>query len=407
MAADPRIDFTAVFSSSAGVRPGDLGYGRPVSFDADALSGFTSVFLRKADRTEHDGSFTSLLDLDIASEIFRRRFDVLWLHGYYSATHLIAAAMQLARGGKLLIREEQTLLNPRPIWKEALKKPLLKLLFAQSVGLFQGTRNREWFRHYGMPEERLFQVPLCVDNDAFRVDAHRLTPLQPQICAALGISSEAGPVILSVSRLVPKKQPLLLLDAFRRLRADRRCTLLLVGTGPLEGAMRDFVNRNNVPDVIFAGFLNQSEISRSYAAADIFTLASGWDETWGLVVNEAMNFELPVVVSDRVGCAADLVRHGENGYVFSHDRPEELAGHLARLVEDPARRESFGRHAATTVAAWNYEAAAEGLVEAVRAAVGPMRWAKAENGARFVDAPGESLSSGTATELEPTTVLDE
>ncbi len=120
-----------------------------------------------------------------------------------------------------------------------------------------------------------------------------------------------------------------------------------------------------------------------------------------------MNFGLPVVVSDKVGCAADLVRHGENGYVFSHDRPEELAGHLAQLVDDRASRESFGPRAAETVAPWNYEAAADGLLAAVCAAVGPKRWANAENGWRLVDAAGALVSGATAAELEATAGLDE
>ena len=384
MAADPRLEFTAIFSSSAGLRPGDLGYGKPVSFDSDALGGFESVFLRHADRTEADGSFTSLLDFDVVPLVLRRRFEILWLHGYYSATHLLAAATQIARGGHLLIREEQTLLNERPVWKKVLKKPLLRLLFARSSGLFIGTRNLEWFRHHGMPDERLFQVPFCVDNHFFRSEGERLAPLRPELRAEFGIQPEAGPVILSVARLVPKKQPLVLLDAFKRVRAQYRCTLLIVGSGPSEGEMRDFVGREGIQDVVFAGFMNQSEISRAYAAADVFALASGWHETWGLVVNEAMNFNLPVVVSDKVGCAADLVRHAENGYIYPHDRPDELARYLTLLITDPARRALFGQRSAETIAPLNDDVAADGVLEAVRAVVGERRWSEAEGCARTV-----------------------
>jgi glycosyltransferase involved in cell wall biosynthesis len=395
IAADPRIEFTAIFSSSAGVRPGELGYGRPVSFDSDALSGFRSVFLRRADRTEHT-SFTSLFDPDVALEILRRRFDVLWFHGYYSPTHLIAAAAQIARGGWLLVREEQTLLNTRPLWKRALKKPLLRLLFMRSSGLFIGTNNREWFRYHGMPDERLFHVPFCVDNDVFRSEARRLAPLRAELREGFGIPSEAGPVILSAGRLIPKKQPFVLLDAFRRVRADRRCTLLLVGSGVCENELRGFVERNAIPDIVFAGFLNQSEISNAYAASDVFVLASGWDETWGLVVNEAMNFGLPVVVSDKVGCAADLVRHGENGYVFPYSRSDELAGYLALLVDDASQRVTFGRRAVETITPWNYDAAGAGLIAAVRGALGPVRWSEAEERAHVAGAGGEQRDGRTS-----------
>ena len=106
-------------------RPGDLGYGAPVAFDVNALEGFESTFLRRAARTETDGSFTSLLDPDLVALLVRRRFDVLWMHGYYSASHLLAATTQIALRGKFLIREEQTLLDWRPAWKRALKQILL------------------------------------------------------------------------------------------------------------------------------------------------------------------------------------------------------------------------------------------------------------------------------------------
>ena len=400
IAADPRVEFTAIFSSSAGIRAGDLGYGRPVSFDVDALEGFESVFLRHADRTEPDGSFMSLLDFDMTPVLLRRRFDVLWLHGYYSATHLLAAATQIARRGRLLIREEQTLLNERPRWKTALKKPVLRLLFAGSYGLFIGTRNLTWFRHHGMPDERLFRVPFCVDNQFFRAEAERLAPIRSLLRAEFGIPADAGPVILTAARLVPKKQPLVLLDAFRRVRLKHRCTLLIVGSGPCEDEMRGFVRLHDIPDVVFAGFLNQSAISRAYAAADVFALASGWHETWGLVVNEAMNFNLPIVVSDKVGCAADLVCHAANGYVFPHDRPDELARYLTLLIADPARRVLFGRRSAETIAPLNDDVAAVGLLKAVRTAVGARRWSEAEACARFVPTPvlmeADMLTTGQA-----------
>ncbi len=150
----------------------------------------------------------------------------------------------------------------------------------------------------------------------------------------------------------------------------------------------------------FAGFLNQSEVSRAYAAADIFALASGWDETWGLVVNEAMNFGLPVVVSDKVGCAADLVVHGENGYVFDHDRPDELARYLKLLVADAGRREHFGRRGAEIIGSWNYAKAAEGILTAVSVAVGARRWAEAEAHQRLGDSPVQRGAYGSEKAIE-------
>jgi glycosyltransferase involved in cell wall biosynthesis len=378
VAADPRIEFTAIFSSSAGVRPGDLGYGEDVAFDADALSGFESVFLRKADRTESTGAFMSLFDTDVITEVTRRRFDALWLHGYYSATHLMAATTQLALGRKLLIREEQTLLSPRPMWKRTLKHVLLQGLLRCSYGLYIGANNRRWFTHHGLAAHRAFHVPFCVDNDRFSDEARRLGGCASELRAGLGVGDASGPLILTVSRFAANKRIPVILDAFRRVRAESPCVLVLVGAGPAEADLREYVRRHSIPDVVFAGFLNQSAISRAYAAADLFVLASGWNETWGLVVNEAMSFGLPIVVSDRVGCAADLVFHGRNGFVFENGRSVELAGYLSRLVEDDGLRRSFGQASKEIIAPWNDDAALVGVLAALRAAVGDTRWREAE-----------------------------
>jgi glycosyltransferase involved in cell wall biosynthesis len=132
-----------------------------------------------------------------------------------------------------------------------------------------------------------------------------------------------------------------------------------------------------MPDVVVTGFMNQSEVVRAYACADVFTLFSRRDETWGLVVNEAMNFALPIVVSDKVGCAADLVTHGGNGFIVDHRDPVGLATRLRQLVESPTLRKRMGRKSADAVLQWNYDRALGGLVEATRAAVGEVRWAEA------------------------------
>ena len=223
---------------------------------------------------------------------------------------------QRARRRSILLREEQTLLAPRPRWKQAIKRVALPLIFGRATAVYIGSENRRWLQHFGFPEERLFPAPYCVDAERLQRAGAALSG--STLRARFGIDGH-DPVILSVSRLVPSKQPLELLEAFARVRRLRRCVLLVVGTGELEGEMRAKVERESIPDVRFAGFLNQMDIAAAYSAADVFALFSRY-EPWGLVVNEAMHLGLPVVVSDRVGSAADLVKEGTTGYVVPLSR---------------------------------------------------------------------------------------
>jgi glycosyltransferase involved in cell wall biosynthesis len=383
LAGDPRVEFTAIFASSAGAtRPFDNGYGRPVEWGVDALGGYHSVFLRRADRNPSGGGVLALRDLDIVSLLRRERYDVLMLHGYHTVTHVAAALTQRALGGSRLFREEQTLLSPRAWWKTAVKTVGLRVHFSGAYGLFIGTENRRWFERWGVPEERLFAAPYVVDNDSLHAAHRDLAPRQEELRAELGIDPGKGPVILTVGRLIPKKQPLHLLEAFRQVRANHQCTLLVVGSGPLERELRQTVASEAIPDVVFAGFLDQTEIARAYVAADVFALVSSHDETWGLVVNEAMNFGLPIVVSDRVGSGTDLVRSGHNGFVVPHHDLGALVAALDRLVLSRDLRIRFGETSRHMISPWTYDVTSAGVIAAVRTAVGESRWAFAEGSTR-------------------------
>ena len=381
LAADPRLDFTAIFASSGGTRPYEGGYGKPIVWDVDLLSGYRQIFLRKAETNPIGGTALGIRDPDVVARVGEGGYDVLWLQGYATITHLLAALRQKAARRALMFREEQTLLHPRPLWKTVLKEPLLRGLFAGSYALYIGTENRRWFERYGVPAERRFYVPYVVDNETLGHAAAELAPRRDELRASFGIDPDAGPVILSVSRLIPKKQPLFLLEAFRRVRAERRCTLLFVGSGECEQAMREYVERWRIPDVVFAGFLNRSEIPRAYAAADVFVLASRIHETWGIVVNEAMNFGLPLALSDKVGSATDLLEPGRNGFAFDARDPAAAAGALTRLVDDAGLRASFGTRSRELVGEFTYRRAADGVLDAIAHAVGPRRWTEAAGSA--------------------------
>ena len=365
------LDFTAIFASRAGIRPSDLGYSQNVAWDADLLAGYRSIFLRGGDKSPALGSsYWSVRDPDIVSVLARARFDVLWLDGYNSLTYSLAIFTQTMLRRPLLFREEQTLLHPRPLGVTLAKEVALRALLRGRHALYISTENRRWFEHYGVAPERLWSAPYSVDNAFFQSEAQRLRSRRAALREYFGIDPDAGPVILSVGRLIEKKQPEFALEVFRRLRAKHRCAMLFVGSGPLEEPLRNIVAQHHVPDVHFAGFLNQTEVSQAYACADVFTLLSREHETFGVVVAEAMNFGLPVVVTDKVGCHADLVLREHNGFVVSVVEPESAVEALERLVGDAALRARMGRASRERVDDWTPRRTIAGIIDACRAVAG-------------------------------------
>jgi glycosyltransferase involved in cell wall biosynthesis len=364
LARRPEIDLTVHFYSDASVRGyHDLEFGREVQWDTPLLDGYRSRFAPSAARNGAPGKYGSPPRLDVVRDVLAGRYDVVWMNSYADGNAWLVAAAELARRSRVLIREEQTLLHPRPWYKAALKEVALRALFSRTWGLYIGEQSRQHFLHYGMPEGRLFPSRYCVDNDFFQRKGEELRPRTAELRAGFGIESEA-PVVLCVAKTIPKKAPLVLIEAFAQLRARRPCSLLMVGEGELLPAARALVEERRIPDVHFAGFLNQTEVPAAYVAADVFCLPSLFHETWGLVVNEALNFSLPVVVSDKVGCGVDLVQPGKSGFVVPAGEAAPLAESLEVLVAHEELRRSFGRKGFARVNEYSIEACADGIVEA-------------------------------------------
>jgi len=140
----------------------------------------------------------------------------------------------------------------------------------------------------------------------------------------LGIADEQT-VFLFAGKLSPRKDPEILLSALiaaKNAILGSRAQLMFVGDGELAAPLHGRVSRRS--DVHFLGFQNQSVMPVIYRLGDVTILPSRYGETWGLAVNESMACGRPVIVSDRVGCAPDLVHDGQTGLVFEHANEKSL-----------------------------------------------------------------------------------
>jgi glycosyltransferase involved in cell wall biosynthesis len=355
------------FLSDAGVRPVlNADFNTELSWDIPLTDGYKSAFLSTVPLPAHSNLVLAIKSVwHIARAVLRRRFDLVWVHGYSSPANLVAAICGRLSGVPILIRDDATLVDRRSKSKQLLKRLMLPMVFRGAYGLFIGTANKRFLLRHGVREENMFFAPYAVDNQFFSAQAAYLRPQRNDLREAFGFAPDT-PLILFCGKLILKKDPLTLLRAFEIIRRDFACGLLFAGDGPLRNEILDVVRRLEVPDVHISGFLNQSEVGKAYAAAEVIVLPSKERETWGLVINEAMNFGLPVIVSDKVGCSEDLVRHGENGYVFVTGSIQELVRCLRDLLSDEARRRLFGRCSARIVDSWSVEKSAASLCNAFR-----------------------------------------
>lgn len=358
----PELDFTVHFCSDASLRTyHDPGFGVPVAWDVDLASGYRYVLAPSACGRPL-GRVRRRPQLDLLRAICTGRYDVVWIHGYTYPNAWLATVLARLAGARVLLREEATLLRRRSYARRAIKRFLLSPLFRLVRGLYIGEQNRRFFEHYGVAPDRLFPVPYCVDNDDLQSRGAALRPRREELRRSFGIDDDA-PVLLFVGKLVAVKDPFVALAAFARLRAQVRCWFLVVGDGELAEEFDRKVAELAVPNVVRTGFLNQSKLPEAYSAADLFVLPSSF-EPWGLVVNEALNFGLPVVAARTVGCAEDLVRDGVNGFTFGVGDADALEAHLRVLVSDPDLRVRLGDRGREIVGAYSIDRAADGVVRA-------------------------------------------
>lgn len=371
IAAHPEIDLTVYFYSDFGLGSTlDPGYQRRVQWDTDLLGGYQHHFLRNYSPWPALHRFTGLFHPALLREL-DRRYDAVLVHGWWGLSTFLAFLTARARRLPVLLHSDKNVIETRSPWRRGARDFLLKRFFRRvKAFLVIGQRNAAFYRRLGVPEEKMFLTPLAVDNAFFRAEAHRLRSERYTLRHQYGIPPEAT-VILFVGRLDPQKGLQDLLSAFGEL-TDDSAQLILVGDGPQRAELETYVRSRRLQRVLFAGFQNYTRLPTFYALSDVFVLPSCF-EPYGVVVNEAMNFALPIVASEVIGAVGDLVEHGRNGLLFAAGDVAQLARQLQHLIAHPQLRRQMGEESARRIAAWNFERGVEGVMAALRAVAAPAR----------------------------------
>lgn len=289
--------------------------------------------------------------------------------GYVRAECLAAAAWARKREAPaVLMSESQAIDRPRAWWKEAVKRRRVARFDAALVG---GKRHWDYLVELGMRPEKVAMGYNAVDHDFFerRSDELRARGEAP---------AQAGdrPYFLSVCRFVPEKNLEALVRAYseyrERVGGERAWNLALCGAGPLAESLDELCRERGVGDfVLRPGFMQQEGLDCWYAFASAFVLASR-SEPWGLVANEAAACGLPLLLSNRCGCALTLIPEpaGQTGFTFDSEDEERLARLMELLTLLPKEsRLLMGQRAREVARQWGPSRFAEGMMEALELAL--------------------------------------
>lgn len=336
----------------------DAGFGVAFDWDIDLTSGFANHYLTNVSKRPSTSRFWGCDTPDIAREIIDGRFDAFVVPGWALRSYWQAVQACRRVGVPVLVRGDSQLASERKGLRRIAKRIVLARLLRRFDGfLYVGQRNREFLLHYGASADRLFFSPACVDNGAFRRGSE--TARQKQVRERAGLYGRKR--ILFVGRQVRFKNPLDVLRAAALLQNEgTSLEVTFAGSGELAGELEAFARSAGV-SVRFLGFVNQTELPVVYAGADVIVLPSTGQETWGLVVNEAMACGIPAVVSDAVGCAPDLIRPGATGETFPLGNIAAMAQAIKTVLA--LDRSTCRAHLGELMNLYSPGRAAEGIIE--------------------------------------------
>lgn len=340
----------------------DPGFGKTIVWDIPLLEGYEYEFLENIAPDKGSHHFKGINNPEIIKRIEYFNPDRILIYGWSYQSHL--KVLRYFKGKTpVWFRGDSTLLDQQKIWKKTLRSILLHWIYKHiDKAIYVGSANKAYFLKYGIKEEQLTWAPHAIDHDRFSINRNSETE---ELRNQLGIPKEAI-LLLYAGKLEAKKDPELLLNAF--IKQDNSAVhLLFAGNGKLEENLKNTLSTLDfsiAKRIHFIDFQNQSQMPVLYQACDLFCLPSqGPGETWGLAVNEAMACSKAILVSDKVGCAQDLVKPVGNGYIFKSKDETDLLEKLQLLCSSKDQLIKMGKQSGELIKNWTIEKQVSAIIK--------------------------------------------
>lgn len=343
---EAKVFYTAVRSNDIVYDP---GFGIERKWDIPLLENYEYEFVsikKKAKWNQYLGCRR------LISYIKKWQADAILVIGWNFSGH--SCVMYYFKGRiPVLFRGDSTTLDNKGVLRETFRYIFLKWLYKHiDKALYVGSANKAYYLQYGIKETQLVFAPHAIDNDRFKcVKDYHIQYIQ-STRLRLGIK-ESDTTIVFCGKLQPKKDPFILMKAVAELNI-LDLHLIIIGNGELEAEVKSYIQ--HIDRIHFLPFHNQSLMPAVYRLGEIFCLPSiGPGETWGLSVNEAMACKRTVLVSDKCGCAADLVRPSINGYIFEAGNLFDLKEKIILLMNKKFNLPAMGTSSSELIDSWNFQ----------------------------------------------------
>lgn len=312
----------------------------------DCLSGYADVTVLLSEKKEHmkhrdaswfvEGSgkarFIELEQKRIGGRVIcpqviswlKKDFDTIIICGYSKPTDLLALAYLKMKGIPYVMEVDGGLIRKDGFFHKALKTWAVR---GADKYLSSGKPTTEYLVHYGAREDRIYCYPFA---SLYAADLPKTIPtIEEKQSLRKELNMPEEKIVLSVGQFIPRKGFDVLLRAAENL--PKSVGVYIVGSEPTAQyiALREKLGLSNVH---FVGFQKKESLAKFYSASDLFVLPTR-EDIWGLVINEAMAFGLPVITTDRCVAGLELVREGINGSIVPVEDSGALRQAMARILD--------------------------------------------------------------------------
>ena len=354
----PKVFYT--WSQIQNVEKYDPGFGKKIFWDIPLLEGYDYCYVMNTSAEPGTHHFKGLVNPTLIAEIEAWKPDAILVFGWAFHSHL--CCLRYFHNKKpVLFRGDSTLLDEKRGVKTLLRRIFLKWVYSHiDIALYVGINNKKYFVIHGLNEDQLVYAPHAIDNIRFEDNEADLAIEAMEMRNQLGISNNEV-LLLFAGKLEDKKNPFFLIDLLDKNR-NQHLNILFVGNGPLENSLKQKAAADK--RIYFLDFQNQKIMPVIYRMADIFILPStGPGETWGLSLNEAMACGKPVVATEKVGGAVDLIRTNINGIIIHANNTTELELLLDRAFLDKKILYSMGMNSKKIIQQFSFHQIIETIDE--------------------------------------------
>lgn len=338
--------------------------------------------LGNADLNEHQYPYEVLFDNELEKILIRHKITsllkrvifhnpkLIYLNGYYDSAYWAVIAYAKLKNIKIIIDSESTETSRERVWwKEKIKKIIIPRMDGY---LCLGTKATEYIIKLGVKQEKILSTRnIGIANDKVYILYQNATFIKDSAKKQLNLLPYN---FIYAGRFSPIKNLLMLIEAFaqaiKKFDNQHNWGLILSGDGTEKEALKSLVSSKNMEGITFLPSCEWHEVPARYALADVAILPS-LSEPFGFLVNEALVYGMPIIVSNRCGSAFDLVQEGENGYTFDPTKKEDLVEKMGMMINNISEHRTMGEKGKKLVAHFHPDLICDDIIKAFDTILNP------------------------------------